>query len=188
MTTRTVPPDTGRLLTVEEFASLPDYENRTELVRGRLVREPPAGFEHGHLAAVVAHRLKSFADANDLGLVLAAETGFLLFDDPPTVRAPDAAFVAKERLPPDRHGFAHLAPDLAVEIVSPSNTVAQVQDKVCDYLDAGTRMVWIVEPRRQTVMVYRSRDDIHLLTGADVIDGGEVLPGFRLAVAELFAD
>ena len=66
--------------------------------------------------------------------------------------------------------------------------MAQVQDKVCDYLDAGTRMVWIVEPRRQTVMVYRSRDDIHLLTGGDVIDGGEVLPGFRLAVAELFAD
>ena len=179
--------DSGETLTVEEFFRLPGDETRMELVRGRVVREPPAGFEHGHLAVVIAYRLKAFVSREDLGLVVGAETGFVLFDDPPTVRAPDAAFVARERLPEDRAGFARLAPDLAVEVVSPSNTVAEVHDKVCDFLDAGTRLVWIVEPRRRTVMVYRSRDDIRLLTEDDELDGGDVLPGFSVRVGELFA-
>lgn len=185
---RSVPPDAGRTLTVEEFARLPDDETRSELVRGRVVREPPAGFEHGDIAARVAHRLREFVVREDLGRVVGAETGFVLCEDPPTVRAPDAAFVAAERLPADRAGFARLAPDLAVEIVSPSNTMAQMHDKVWDYLDAGTRMVWVIEPRRRTVMVHRSRLDIRLLGEGEEIDGGDVLPGFRLPVTELFAD
>lgn len=178
--------DTGELLTIEQFARLPDDATRKELVRGRVVREPTAGFEHGGIAMNVGHRLREFVVREDLGMVVAAETGFVLFEDPPTVRAPDAAFVAKERLPEDRTGFARLAPDLAVEVVSPSNTMAQVHDKVCDFLDAGTRTVWIIEPRRRTVTVYRSRDDIRLLTEEDELDGGDVLPGFRVPVAELF--
>lgn len=179
--------DCDEMLTLDEFVRLPDDETRKELVRGRVVREPPAGFEHGGLAAHIAHRLREFVARGDLGMVVGAETGFILFEDPPTVRAPDAAFVTRERLPEDRSGFAPLAPDLAVEVVSPSNTMPQIHDKVCDFLDAGTRLVWIVEPRRRTVMVYRSRDDIRLLTEDDALDGGDLLPGFRLPVAELFA-
>lgn len=179
-------PDRDELLTIEQFARLPDDDTRRELVRGRVVREPTAGFEHGGIAMNVGRRLAEFVDREGLGMVVAAETGFVLFEDPPTVRAPDAAFVAKERLPVERTGFARLAPDLAVEVVSPSNTMAQVHDRVCDFLDAGTRIVWIFEPRRRTVTVYCSRDDIRLLTEEDTLDGGDVLPGFQLQVAALF--
>lgn len=105
-----------------------------------------------------------------------------------TIRAPDAAFVATDRVPVDRTGFARLAPDLAVEVVSPSNTMREINDKICDYLDAGTRMVWIIEPRRRTVTVYRSHDDIRILGEGDEVDGGDVLPGFSLRVRDLFAD
>jgi Uma2 family endonuclease len=159
-----------------------------ELVRGHVVREPPAGFEHGGIAAQVASCLHTFVRRHGLGKVLGAETGFVLFDDPPTVRAPDAAFVARDRLPADPRGFARLAPDLAVEIVSPSNTLSEIQDKVFDYLEAGTRLVWVVEPRGRTVTVYRSRDDIRILTSRQEITGDDVLPGFRTQVSEFFAD
>lgn len=176
----------SRHLSIEEFERLPDDELRKELVRGQVVCEPPAGFEHGRLAARIAALLHTHARAGRLGEVVTAETGFVLFVDPPTVRAPDVAFVTEERLPADPEKFARLAPDLAVEIVSPSNTVPDILAKVKDYLEAGTRLVWIVEPRSRSVTVYRSHDDIRLLTEADEIDGGAVLPGFRLPVAELF--
>jgi Uma2 family endonuclease len=175
-------------MTIEEFERLPDEASRMELVRGHVVREPPAGFEHGGIAAQVASCLHTFVRRHGLGKVLGAETGFVLFDDPPTVRAPDVAFVARDRLPADPRGFPRLAPDLAVEIVSPSNTLSEIQDKVFDYLDAGTRLVWVVEPRGRTVTVYRSREEIGILTPSQEIDGGEVLPGFRVEVSELFAD
>jgi Uma2 family endonuclease len=175
-------------LTIEEFERLPDEASRMELVRGHVVREPPAGFEHGALAVRIASSLDTFVRRHGLGKVLGAETGFVLFDDPPTVRAPDVAFVARERLPADRRGYARLAPDLAVEIVSPSNTHSEIQDKVFDYLDAGTRLVWVVEPRGRTVTVYRSRDAIRILTSDQEIGGGDVLPGFRIPVSEFFAD
>lgn len=175
-------------LTVEEFERLPDEASRIELVRGHVVREPPAGFEHCGIAAQIATCLNTFVRRHTLGKVVTGEPGFVLFDDPPTVRVPDVAFVAKDRLPADPRGFARLAPDLAVEIVSPSNTVSEIQDKVIDYLDAGTRLVWVVEPRGRTVTVYRSRDEIRILTVGQEIEGGEVLPGFRIEVSEFFAD
>ena len=175
-------------MTIEEFERLPDDASRLELVRGHLVREPPAGFEHGDIAVRIAFCLETFVRRHALGKVLGAETGFVLFDDPPTVRAPDVAFVARDRLPADPRGFARLAPDLAVEIVSPSNTVSEIQDKVTDYLDAGARLVWIVDPRGRTVTAYRSRDDIRILTSIQELEGGEVLPGFQTQVSEFFAD
>lgn len=179
--------DSG-LMTIEEVERLPDEAARLELVRGQVVREPLAGFEHGGIGVQVASCLHAFVRQHALGKVLAAETGFVLFDDPPTVRAPDVAFVARDRLPAEPRGFAHLAPDLAVEIVSPSNTHSEIQDKVFDYLDAGTRLVWVVEPRGRTVTIYRSRDDIRILTSSQEIDGDDVLPGFRTQVSEFFAD
>ena len=175
-------------MTIEEFERLPDEASRLELVRGHVAREPLAGFEHGGIAAQIATCLYCFVRQHGLGKVVGGEPGFVLFDDPPTVRAPDVAFVGRDRLPKDPRGFARLAPDLAVEIVSPSNTHSEIQDKVFDYLDAGTRFVWVVEPRRRTVTVYRSRNDIRILTSDEEIDGGEVLPGFRTPVSEFFAD
>ncbi|MGH7589063.1 MAG: Uma2 family endonuclease [Gemmatimonadota bacterium] len=173
-------------MSIEDFERLPDDGSRRELVRGQVVKEPPAGFRHGGIAARIAGLLDSFVRQNDLGEVVTAETGFVLFDEPPTVRAPDVAFVTRERLTFDPDGFAPLAPDLAVEIVSPSNTVSEIHHKVMDYLDAGTRLVWVVEPRTRSVTAYRSLKQIRLLTGDDEIDGADVLPGLRLKVSELF--
>ncbi|MGH7558360.1 MAG: Uma2 family endonuclease [Gemmatimonadota bacterium] len=179
---------TERRLTIEEFERLPERELRTELVRGRVVREPPAAGDHGHLCADVAYHLKRYTEEHGGGIVFGAETGFVLFEDPPTVRAPDAAFVAAERAPPRelRTGFWRLAPDLAVEIVSPSSTRAEMEAKVSDYLEAGTRLVWILDQRARTVTVHRPGEEIRLLTGTQVLDGGDILAGFRLPLPDLF--
>ena len=145
--------------------------------------------DHGRLACRVALRVAGYVEANDLGEVFIAETGFVLYENPPTVRAPDVAFVSKARLPApeDSVRFGHLAPDLAVEIVSPSNTAAEILDKVADYLAAGSRLVWVVEPAGGRVTVYRSRNEIQLLQADDMLDGYDVLPGFSVPVAEIFA-
>ena len=175
------------LLTIEEFERLPDDEWRCELVRGVVVREPPAGFEHGRIANRILYLLTGFVEEHGLGEVLASETGFVLFEEPPTVRAPDAAFVAEGRVPsPAPPGFGRLTPDLAVEVIPPSNTVAEFHAKVMDYLDAGSRLVWVMDPATRSVTVYRSRKEIRLLSGADELDGEDVLPGFRVVLEELF--
>ncbi|MGH7588020.1 MAG: Uma2 family endonuclease [Gemmatimonadota bacterium] len=181
-------PEQGALLTLDEFERLPDDESRTELVRGRLVREPPAGMDHGWLANRLAVLISLFVDRHALGEVFTNDTGFVLFEEPPTVRAPDVAFVSRDRLPPPEEsvGFGHLAPDLAVEIISPSNTAIEILAKVEDYLEAGTRLVWVVEPSRRRVAVYRSQDELHLLSETDELDGKDVLPGFSVKVAEIF--
>ena len=185
MTTGTPDLDT-RLLTIEEFERLPDDGWRMELVRGQLVREPPAGFEHGGIALRIGSRLLRFVDENALGMVVGTDSGFVLADEPPTVRAPDVAFVREDRLDFDRTRFAPLAPDLAVEVLSPSNTMSEIHDKILDYLDAGSSLVWVVDPQSRTVTTYRSREEIRLIQADGEIDGADVLPGFRCKVAELF--
>jgi Uma2 family endonuclease len=118
-----------------------------------------------------------------------ALTGFQLSVEPPTVREPDVAFIAADRLQPEGfgRGFWPGAPDLAVEILSPSNRATEIQAKVLEYLDAGTRMVWVIDPQSGTATAYRSREDIRLLGPGDALDGADVLPGFRLPLSELFA-
>ncbi len=152
------------------------------------MREPAPGAEHGWLDVRVAHHLVRHVEPHRLGAVV-AEAGFVLAEDPPTVRAPDVAFVARQRVPAEGppRGYWPGAPDLAVEIASPSNTVAEILDKVRDYLEAGARTVWVVEPRTRGVTVHVPGGEPRVLREADVLDGGEVLPGFRLQVAELFA-
>lgn len=189
---RLVPVETegSERMTIGEFERAPETVWRSELVRGRVVREPPAGGEHGSLAGRLHGRLARHVDDHGLGLVLAAETGFEIAPDPDgTVRAPDVAFISKERIPDDGipRGFWPGPPDLAVEVVSPSNSADQLQGKIFDYLDAGTRMVWVVHPRTRTVTVYRSTEEIRILGEGDVLDGADVVTGFRLPVAELFA-
>ena len=176
-----------RLVTIEEFERLPEDGCRLELVRGQVVREPPAGFDHGGIAIGIASLLRRFVDENALGAVVGTDSGFVLFDDPPTVRAPDVAFVRENRLDFDRTRFAPLAPDLAVEVLSPSNTMSEIHDKVLDYLDAGSSLVWVVDPYSRTITAYRSREEIRLLAADGELDGGDVLPGFRCKVSELFA-
>ena len=124
-----------------------------------------------------------------LGRVYNADAGFVLFDNPQLVRVPDAAFVRADRLPPEaeRDKFLRLAPDLVVEVISPSDSMPEVTAKVMMWLDAGVRLVWLVDPRARTVAVYGLDRVPRILRVGDELDGGEVLPEFRVAVAELFA-
>lgn len=176
------------LLSLEEFERLPEEgEYRLELVRGRVVREPRPGARHGWLAGRLHVAVDAHARKHELGLAI-IETGFLLNDEPPTVRGPDVAFISASRVPPGdlSLGFWTRAPDLAVEVLSPSNSMADIDEKVREYLTSGGRLVWVVDPIRRSVTVYRSPDDIQLLKEGDVLDGGGVLPGFALSISRLF--
>ena len=162
---------------------------RTELVRGDLVVMAPAGGRHGHVAHKIGLLIGNHVLEGDLGRVFAAETGFLLRRDPDTVRAPDVAFVAAGRLsdgetPP---GFLELAPDLAVEVVSPSDSPAAVGGKVQDWLEAGTRLVWVVYPDSRSVTVHRQTGRTEELSETDLLPGAPALPEFAVAVRDLFA-
>ena len=174
-------------VTADELLHLPDDGWRYELHRGRLLREPPTGAEHSWLGVTLGRRLGDFVADTRAGFVFGADCGFRIAVDPDTVRAPDISFVVSDRLPsgPPR-GYVPFAPDLAVEIVSPSDRLSDVTRKVIDYLDAGSRLVWVIDPGTRTAAVHRSRSDVLMLREHDVLDGGDVLPGFRLPLAELF--
>lgn len=148
----------------------------------------PAGAAHGGYAMDLGSRIASHVRENGLGRVFAAETGFVLSDETSTVRAPDVAFVAAERLPPAGlpAGYLPFAPDLAVEIASPSNRASDLEQTVLDFLDAGTRLLRVVDPDTRTVTVYRSRDDVRVRRAGEALDGEDVLPGFRIEVATVF--
>ncbi len=178
-----------REVTAEELLRMADDGFRYELVRGELRRMTPAGNVHGRVAMNIGTALNNHVKAHDLGTVYAAETGFRLATDPDTVRAPDVAFVSRERVEAvgEVEGYWPGAPDLAVEVVSPDDSHVEVEEKVFDWLDAGTKMVLAVSPRRRSVTLYRSQSDITILTGTDVLDGGDVVPGFQLTLREIFA-
>jgi Uma2 family endonuclease len=162
--------------------SIPD--KRTELVRGILVVREPAGGRHGFVAVNLAAELVGYVKRTGMGAVFAAETGFNLASEPDTVRAPDVAFVRRDRLPdPLPKGFPTLAPDLVVEVLSPEDRPGDVLAKVADWLTAGTRLVWVVDPERRLARVYRDNGSEGIVTADDALDGEAVLPGFRCPVA-----
>lgn len=162
---------------------------RHELVDGEVTTMPPAGFEHGRVEALVAHRLMTFVGDGRLGVVVTGDTGFILARNPDTVLGPDVAFVRTDRLPPTemRARFAEMAPDLAVEVVSPSDRASEVAEKVTRWIGAGVRLVWLVYPARRQVEVHRAGGMTRVLEGDDTLDGGDILPGFAVPVADLFA-
>jgi Uma2 family endonuclease len=176
-------------MTVDEYAALPEGDTTDELVRGRLVREPQPGYEHGRRQV----RLAALIDAQLLGLdadcVCVGPVGFVLSEMPATVRGPDLAIVRRERLG-ELHaaGFVIGAPEIAIEIVSPSNTRRQLAEKTRDYLDAGAECVWLVDPAARTVTVQRGRRRIVTLAAGDVLTGGRVVPGLALPIAAIFED
>lgn len=181
--------DTTRVTTADQLLALRDDGCRYELVRGELRTMSPAGQAHGRIAARLLVRLGSFVDAAQLGRTYVAETGFWIERQPDTVRAPDVAFVATGRVPAgdDAAGFFEGAPDLAAEVVSPGDPFSDVEEKALAWLAAGSRMVLVVDPRRRTVTVYRAADDVRVLGAGDAIDGADVVPGWTLELADLFA-
>ncbi|MSQ27358.1 MAG: Uma2 family endonuclease [Dehalococcoidia bacterium] len=178
------------LITAEQLLAMPTgMGERYELIAGELITMPPSGGQHGVSSVAVAHAIKSFVLANRIpGVVFGAETGFWLHHGPDTVRAPDAAFVRAERFArgPVPAGFVEGAPELVVEAVSPSDTAAEVQAKTEAWLDAGAELVWLLYPQTRSVTAFKSRSDIRVLSGADTLTGEPVLPGFSVAVADLF--
>jgi Uma2 family endonuclease len=161
-----------------------------ELVRGELVPVTPAGREHGVLSAYLALELTLFVRAHQLGRIYTDGVGYTLFRNPDTVRGPDVSFVSRDREATLKsvRGFIPGAPDLAVEVRSPDNTLAELSVKANEYLEAGARMVWIVDPPTRTVQVMRPGRPAVTLSLDDVLDGGDVLPGFSLPVSRLFAE
>ena len=178
-----------QVMTAEDLAELDEDGYRFNLIRGGLVRMAAAGFRHGKLALRLGRFLGAFVDERGLGVVVGAETGFILARDPDTVLAPDAAFVRADRLPPedDQTGFLSLAPDLVIEVVSPSDRAGKVRAKVQEYLAAGVPLVWLLRPDQRTVQVSRGDGTTTTLAEGDTLDGEAVLPGFQLPVADLFA-
>ncbi len=160
---------------------------RAELIRGRLVVSEPPGAKHGAVANRLAVLITNHVEANDLGRVYAAETGFWIEVDPDTVRAPDVAFVSNARLPQDDpDGYARFIPDLVVEVLSPSDRARKVQEKIRDWIDAGVRLVWVVDPKKQLVQTYREEGSQTTVAGDQTLEAEPVLPGFRCSLAEVF--
>lgn len=178
---------TVQITTAEQLLHAPEL-GRCELVRGELIMMSPAGFEHGRVVVNVTLPLAEYLKQHPLGILAGAETGFRIASDPDTVRAPDVAFIRRDRVPPPTfRGFFQGAPDLAVEVLSPEDRASEVLAKVGDWLDAGCRAVWVVDPSTRTVSVYESRSQIRVLGDQETLTGGEVLPGFRVLVADIFA-
>ena len=174
-------------LSAEEFSKLDEVGFRLELVSGEVLKMSPAGQAHGRIAMRFGWRLAKFVEEAKLGAVFAAETGFLLQTNPDTVRAPDVAFVSAERLArAANEGFFPGAPDLAVEVISPSDSWTAVESKVFDWLDAGSRAVLVLDPRRNDVGVYRSRRDIRFLSSGEVLSLEDLIPGWSLEVDAIF--
>lgn len=175
-------------MTAEELWEMPEIPGkRFELVRGELVELPGAGGAHGFLALWIGALLLRFAMEHDLGVVCGDSTSYVLQHDPDVVRIPDVSFVAKARVPETGvpTGYWPFAPDLAVEIVSPTDRAEDVHAKVLEYLEAGTRLVWVLWPRDRRVTVYPSAAAGYELGPDDVLDGGDVLPGFQYRVSEM---
>jgi Uma2 family endonuclease len=179
---------TTRSMTAEELFMMKTDGFRYELVKGELRKMSPAGSEHGAIIINLALPLAQHVKANKLGVVFGAETGFKIARNPDTVRAPDIAFVHREHIPPTGipKTFWSGAPDLAVEVLSPGDTVAEVNEKVGEWLSAGVSAVWVVNPKRRSVTVYRSLKDTRTLLEDDELEGLDVVPDFRCRVADIF--
>jgi Uma2 family endonuclease len=174
-----------RLYTAEEYAES-DGDRRTELVRGIIqVREPP-GYAHGVTVVEIVSAIRNYLDTNPIG-VAAAEAGYVTERGPDTVRGPDASFMTYGRAKEVKgYGFSHVAPDLAVEVLSPSNTPREIEKKVAEYFTMGARLVWIADPKKRTVTVLAPEALPFVVAGDEFLDGGDVLPGFRVQVKKLF--
>ena len=176
------------LVTVEEFLEMRLPDGKSELVRGEVRVTPPPGGPHGTAAANLFLGLGSYVRTNDLGRVFGDGLGYELIQLPETVRVPDLSFVRGDRLPGGGigPGLLKLAPDLAVEVLSPSERASELEEKLDDYARAGTPLMWVVDPGRRTVMIIATAAPVQWLREGDTLDGGDIVPGFVCPVSEIF--
>ena len=185
---------TTRLITADELLVMPHRDEngnqcRFELIRGELKTMSLAKPLHGVICSRLNLKIGGFVEEHDLGETFGAETGFLLERDPDSVLGPDVAFVSHERVATAENfeKYFPFAPDLAVEVLSPGNTVREINEKVAMYFGAGARAVWVFNPKKRTAAVYASPTDVRIFSEDEAFDGGEVLPGFTLDLSKLFA-
>lgn len=177
-----------RLITADELLEMDLEPGRYDLIDGDLYHMAPAGDGHGRTTLRVTLPVGVFVERHGLGEIFAAETGFVLSIDPDVVVAPDFAFVRHGRLDANRdgRGYVRLIPDLAVEVVSPSDYPRLIQLKIDKYLGAGIPLLVMVYPDRRMIRVYRRGSEPEDLGIGEILDGGDVLPGFQLPVADIF--
>lgn len=176
-------------MTERELMELPEDGYRHELQEGFLLAEPPPAPRHGAVQATLSRLLGNFVAGTSRGAIYSA-TGFLLSRDPDTVRGPDVAFVSRARIEAhaDASRYFEGAPELAIEILSPANRPGDIHAKVADYLAAGAKLVWIVDPESRSVTTYRSLLAPRVRKERDALSGEDVLPGFEIVVASIFED
>ena len=175
-----------RLMTADELLAMPKDDCRHELVKGELITMAPVGKHHGSVVSEVMPSIVAFIKARDLGKAF-TEVGFVLSTDPDTVRAPDVSFVRKDRLSDGLpSGYFTIAPDLAVEVVSPNDTYTGVAEKVAEYLAAGTRLVVVVDPINRAITKHPARGGITRLGESDTLALDDIMPGFECAAADIF--
>jgi Uma2 family endonuclease len=178
---------TTKTMTAEELLRLPADNMRHELVNGEVRNMPPAGAEHGAIVIKLSRLLANHVESHQLGVVFGAETGFLLRRNPDLVRGADIAFVVQSKVSiPLPKTFWPGAPDLAVEVLSPSDTVEEIEEKIGDYLASGSRLVWVVNPKRRTVAVHRPLNNPVILAATELLQGEDVVPGFECAIHQIF--
>jgi Uma2 family endonuclease len=181
---------TDRLMTADELLHLPDDGLRHELVAGELRTMAPSGGPHGWIEWNIALPLGNYVRAHRLGRLYLGDHGFALARNPDTVLGPDVAFVRRERVlaAGEPSGFWPGAPDLVVEVISPTDRYSDVNEKIATWLAHGVRMALAVDPRRRVVAVHRPDQPVRVLTEEDVLGGEDVVPGWTLPVRDVFSD
>lgn len=175
-----------RLMTIQEFETSP-LPGQWELIDGEPIAVTPSTGRSSRIGGRLYSRLADFVEPTGMGWAFPADAGFILFGDRAIVRSPDAAYVRRARLVEEPAGFVPIAPDIAVEVLSPSDRRPDALAKVAMYLQAGVHLVWLVDPAKRTVTVFQPDASIVTLREGDSLDGGDVLPGFTVAVADIFA-
>jgi Uma2 family endonuclease len=178
-----------RVWTEAELEALPEDGYIHEVVDGELVMSPKNNWQHGEICARLLTALKTFADQQRLGAVWDSSTGFWMANR--NCRAPDVSFIARQRLrglKRSEPAFFEGGPDLAVEIISPSNTRRDIDQRLKDFFSSGTKLAWVIDPEREMVEICRSPTQRRLVGSGANLDGEELLPGFQYAIADLFKE
>lgn len=179
-------PSSPKLITGEELYAMGDI-GPSELIQGEIKYHMPTGHPHGFIENIIAFFLTLFVRDHKSGRILTGEVGIYTKRNPDTVRAADVAFISHERLAQAQaEGYLDMAPELVVEIMSPTNTWTEVQKKLAEYFAIGVQMMWVVDPQLEQVHVYRSPEQVKLLRKQETLAGEEVLPGFEVALTEIF--
>jgi Uma2 family endonuclease len=178
-----------KIWTDEEFMALPDDGNRYEVVNGELVAVGSAGAKHGYYVSLIHILLGAYVRSQKLGFTFDSDTSFKMKSG--NRRSPDCSFFSKERLRSlggIPKGYIEGAPDLAIEVLSEANTVGEIHDKIVEYFENGSRLVWVIHPEEKYVLVYRQPEPAALKRPGDILEGEEVIPGFALDLSEFFAE